>query len=57
MSVDLIKAKELAKDFLLSEIEVERVGDYLESKIENENTATHFFATLDKGYQIGRAHV
>lgn len=51
MGVNLIKAKELAKDFLLSEIEVERVGDYLESKLENENTATHFFATLDKGYR------
>lgn len=51
MSVDLLNAKELAKDFLLAEISQERIGDYLESKVEAENTATHFFKSLDKGYR------
>lgn len=51
MSVDLLSAKEAAKDFLLSEITAERVGDFLESKVESENTATHFFVFLDKGYR------
>lgn len=51
MGVNLMKAKDVAKEFLLSEIPAERVGDYLESKTEADNTATHFFATLDKGYR------
>lgn len=51
MGVNLMKAKDVAKEFLLSEIPAERVGDYLDSKTEADNTATHFFATLDKGYR------
>jgi hypothetical protein len=51
LSTNLIDAKEAAKDFLLSEISSERVGEYLESKIEAESTATHYFASLDQGYR------
>jgi hypothetical protein len=51
VSVDLLSAKDVAKDFLLAEISADRVGDFLESKVEAENTATHFFTTLDEGYR------
>ena len=51
MSVDLLSEKDTAKNFLLLEISTQRVGEFLESKVEAENTATHFFSTLDKGYR------
>jgi len=51
LSINLIDAKDAAKEFLLSEISSERVGEYLESKIEAEATATHYFSSLDQGYR------
>jgi hypothetical protein len=51
LAIDLTNAKDAAKEFLLAEVSADRVGGYLENKIEATETATYYFSTLDTGYR------